>query len=371
METASGDNNAKVLELGPAIRKRNSWRMGLVLVVVVLLLCAGLYWYFGGRVQPREAILGGRIEQIVAPFTGRVALLAVQPGALVKPGEEVLHMDDGPLKAAVADARARLAILLKGPESPAALRAAEASLQAAIQEARSQEAAARLELEHATTLHVQAQLALRAQDSQGRRVAGDARNKARLAEIETRDAMQQAKQAFEVASRTRVGADMAFQGFRAEMARLARTGGVDPEARDAMYTWLRDAEARLAASSLRAKVGGVVGPLAVQPGEMVREGQVLTEIAPSLAFRRVLAFLDAEQTARVRQGQSAAVGIPQRGLSLNGTVDVVEAVPETARTSPVAPVAVAWIRLDVPDALAGEGEGLPPDAPVTVSIRVW
>ena len=383
-----------MLQLPPSVRKRR-YAGFLVTLCLVLGAAAGLVWYVWGWVTPRLAVLGGEPQRVLAPFEGRVAEVLVAPGATVKAGELVLRLDDSVLQAAVADARARFALVSQGPDSPAAVRAAEASFQSAIQEARQHESAARQELEHATTLHVQAQLALRALDSQrGRPAAGAQRNQAQLAEIEARTAMGQARAAFEAASRARVAADADFYGFRAEMARLARQGGADPQVRDAAYAWLRDAEARLAGANLRARVDGTVGAVPARAGEVVRQGQMLVEIGPSLAFRPVWAYLSATEALRVQQGQPCVVDIPEAGLRLDGVVEAVQRLmpvdaarlPEgitgsagnTASGSDAGAVsqdaqdaAVAFIRLEAPASLNAQKAVLPANLPANVSIRIW
>ena len=365
-----------MLELTPAPRPERA--RGFVRIalgfVILLLVGGGLFWYHFGRVTPRTAILSGEPQRLAAPFEGRVAEVLVAPGTRVARGDTLIRLEDGLLKAAVADARARFALVSRGPDSPAAIRAAEASLQAAIQQARTHEAEARRELEHATTLHVQTQLALRALDSQSTRPpSGEARNQARLREIEAREAMDRARLGFENASRVRVAADADFVGFRAEMARLARLGGTDPALRDAAYTWLRDAEVRLAAATLRAAVDGQVSELAAHPGETIRQGQILAEVAPDLAFRPVQAFLTASESLRVAKGQRCVVQLPESGLSLDGVVEAVDPVPGADSTvSDV--VAVAFIRLETPPSTTDrDGKPLSPpaNAPVSVSIRVW
>ncbi len=90
-----------------------SGRKFLVLLAVIFLIAAGIYWYSTplGNAIPLTGIVDGN-EVIVSPqITGRLVNLTVDEGSRVKPGELIAELDPKELQASLASAKANVASL--------------------------------------------------------------------------------------------------------------------------------------------------------------------------------------------------------------------------------------------------------------------
>ncbi|MGA9882498.1 MAG: efflux RND transporter periplasmic adaptor subunit [Candidatus Acidiferrales bacterium] len=90
-----------------------SGRKFLVLLAVIFLIAAGIYWYStpSGNAIPLTGIVDGN-EVIVSPqITGRLVKLTVDEGSRVKSGELIAELDSQELQASLASAKANVASL--------------------------------------------------------------------------------------------------------------------------------------------------------------------------------------------------------------------------------------------------------------------
>lgn len=90
-----------------------SGRKFLVLVAIIFLIAAGIYWYSipSGNAIPLTGIVDGN-EVIVSPqITGRLVKLTVDEGSRVKPGELIAELDSQELQASLASAKANVTSL--------------------------------------------------------------------------------------------------------------------------------------------------------------------------------------------------------------------------------------------------------------------
>jgi len=88
-------------------------RKFVVLLAVICLIAAGIYWYStpSGNAIPLTGIVDGN-EVIVSPqITGRLVKLMVDEGSKVKPGELLAELDPQELQASLASAKANVASL--------------------------------------------------------------------------------------------------------------------------------------------------------------------------------------------------------------------------------------------------------------------
>lgn len=321
-------------------------RRHLLPALFILAVMAGVaIWLYTGRVTSADAVVNGPVFLLEAPFDGRIAAVPVTDGQTAAAGEALIQMDDASLRSAVQEARARLEALDAGvmgsPLSPGAIRAAEQAIMAAMQKARNEEAQARNEYEHQTTLHVQAQLQLRRLESQvSRPPSGAERNAAKLAEIESRASMDAAREALETSSQARAATDNSLRQFRQDLARQQQLA-LNPEQRlqqrQLQTTWLARAEDALAAATIAAPFPGLVGRLHAAPGMTVRKGQLMGTLTPTApANLWVDAVIPAAEASRVSSGMKARVdfGDASPPLALNGTVEQLLSVPAAAAGNP-------------------------------------
>ena len=309
-------------------------------VILVLAMVGVAVWLYFGRVTSTDAMLNGNVALLEAPFDGRIVAVPVTDGQLVAAGTVLVQLDDSFLRGAVQEARARLDAMDSGiagaPLSAEAVREAEQAIMAAMQKARNDEAQARREYEHQTTLHVQAQLALRRLESQvSRPPSGAERNAAKLAEIESRSAMEQAQADFESISRHRAATDNSLARFRQDVARqqqLNQNPDQRLQQRQFQAMWLARTEAALEAATLKAPWPGLVGRLHAGPGSLVRKGQLLGTLTPvSPANLWVDARLADKDAARITAGMKARVEFSESTppLTIDGVVE--QLLPATPR----------------------------------------
>lgn len=177
-----------------------------------------------------DARVEGRVYPLDAGVDGRVAQVLVQENQAVQAGDPLVLLDEGYLNARLAETRLALEALRAGL-SPAAAdpggrssATAEEAIRARMQAAREQENAARRDVEQLSVEHARLQLEARRLDA----LSGpgtpslDRVNRARLAELTAREALEEAQRRFEAISRARVTADGELDRYRAELAAAAR-----------------------------------------------------------------------------------------------------------------------------------------------------
>ena len=255
----------------PAHPSRRTWLIVAGVVALVVLLAWALFALRGPALPGYEVTAGPLVQDVVA--TGRVASPSrvevgaeiaglvlerrVTDGDRVAPGDVLVVLRARDLEARRDEARAALATLREAdrPQAQARLREARAAL-------------AQAERNHARRKELGAQ------------------------QLVSRESVEQAAQAV-VAARAAVE--------QARVAAEALSGG----AREAqLREQLAATEAQLERAVVRATVAGTVLERHVEPGDMVRAGDMLLEIARD-APGEVLVPVDEKHLSRIEVGQSA------------------------------------------------------------------
>lgn len=269
--------------MSPAFRIRPALLL-LVLPLALLLFLAWRWWQ--GPVLPayrlelrplvQRVVASGEVSsqslaRIGSELTGVVKARHVREGDSVEPGQLLIELDDTEQQARLNEAEAALRQLVESerPQARAALREAESLLE------RTRRERARREALFARQL-----------------LSVEARDQARHAEVAARAARD-----------------------RAELAAtaLAEGGSAEQQARQR----LEQARSSLAKTRIHARVAGHVQTRNVEPGDLVRPGDTLLEIARSDS-QEILLPLDEKSLAPVALGQRAQVvadAFPERVLA--------------------------------------------------------
>ena len=296
------------LTLPPAVDRKSRHRLLILGILAVCLVLAVLYWrYQGTLITSRQAQVEGQTYTVMAPVSGRVVQVPVLSGQEVRQGDLLIGMDDAPLRAALAEARAALETAQRGgipspAASPASLEAEEsASLLA--EQGRNKEKSARAALEHWTAEHTRALLVLRSPVS----ADGPERESAAAAEAEARQRMEEARRNLEEASHRRAAADAQLRRAR-EAARSVQSG---PELVRLWQARAAQAEEDMRNASVFAPEAGRVVWLNAHAGQIVHRGEPVLTLAPASAaeggrgvpeavYRRTRLKLREGQVCRVR-----------------------------------------------------------------------
>lgn len=296
-------------------------RLPALLAVAALCVAAVFLYgrYAGGVITSESGRVEGRTLEVPAAASGRVTAVPVTEGQEVRRGQLLLTLDDEPLRAALAEARAALETARSGgspsPASHPALREAEAAAQAAADRSREEEDAARRSLEHWTAEHARTMVMLRSPAS----TTGEAREQAAEQEVRMRAAMRDARRAMEEAGRRRAAADAEWRRVR-ESSRQERPG---PELVALWESRVARAERDLAGSSVFAPFDGRVIWIAARPGQDVARGEPLLTLTPLAGGGEenlwVTASFGRRQMLELHVGQECRVRLEDGG-TLNGIV---------------------------------------------------
>lgn len=314
--------------------QRRTLRLWAAAGILLLVLGGFRLWHGASRISDDDARVEGKLQLLTAGVAGRVAAVCVTDNQTVQSGEELIRLEDGPLKVALAEARARLEAVRRGvpaafvaPSSnPSAVGSAEQAMLAAVEAARNDELAVRRDFEHLTTLHAQALLEVRRLDALpgGRRPGVEQHNKARLAEIEARGNMEEAGNRLAEMSRARAAREGELRRFRTEMNRLDRTvPDVLRESQIELETArVREAEQNVASAVLRAAVDGRVERLEALPGMEVSKGRLLGVVVPTRSEDLwCMMRVPESRAAEVEPGMTCEIVVPAlRGQSFKGVV---------------------------------------------------
>lgn len=284
-------------------RSKAPWAL---LAVLLVGIGAAVFYVWPSQISDDTARLEGGIMTLHAGTSGRIAEVPVRLGDTVQMGQSVAKLDTAVLHTQLEEARARLSATTPGAASAASSRAAEQALQANMERARDLERQAMRDVEHFSTAHAQAQLAVRRLDLQKARQS--VRSEAKLKETEARVALDNARAEHTAQSRARAAADADLQRFRADITVLSRSNLSDEakdQVREILAARAREAEAALHAATVSAPGEGRVISLSVKPGSYVQTGQLVAELEPMRP--RVLAHVAQENTARLAIGQAASV----------------------------------------------------------------
>jgi len=288
-------------------------------LVVLLAASGGAYWYTSRPVT--SIVLTGIVTTnhiVVSPqITGRLDKLFVAEGDAVKADQLLAVLAPDELR----EERAFYSFSAEGAgsqvhESEAAVRLQErlttdqiAQAEANLEATRSQEAAARAELENATTAYDRAQRMMKAA-------------------IGTQERLDEAKAAYEVDTAKLAALAKQIDAQRAAVA-LARSQAEQVTIRQnqlqanrkqqaAATAQQAKADVRLAYTEIHAPISGIVDVRAALAGEVVTPGQpIVTIVNPDDLWVRV----DVEETYidRVRVGDMLTVRLPS-GEARQGTV---------------------------------------------------
>lgn len=329
------------MPLNPVLKKGTGkvWAAGFILLAVA---AAGVWFWSnaGGPADP-DARVEGRVYPLAAGVDGRVAQVLAHEDQVVQAGEPLILLEDGHLNARLAETRLALEALRAGL-SPAAAdpggrgsASAEEAIRARMQAAREQENAARRDVEQLSVEHARLQLEARRLDA----LSGpgtpslDRVNRARLAELTAREALEEAQRRFEVISRARVTADGELDRYRAEIAAATRMPATVRESRLAVLeARVNEAERNLAAARITAPVAGRVARIDVAAGVSVRRGQTVASISPAGAEHiRIAAHFAASDARSIKTGDGCAVIFPEaQDFRISGVVESIGAASSGA-----------------------------------------
>ena len=286
-------------------------RRRLVILLVLAALAAGGTYFYLHR-PPPALVLTGIVttdDVVVSPqIAGQIAQLLVKEGESVKKDQLVAVINPEELQADTAYYSHNVAGLSSQvAESEAALRLQErqttdsiAQAEATLASTQSQEAAAKAELENATTLY-----------QRNQKLAKEG--------VSTPEQLDSSRTAFEVAKSklAAVGkqieaaqAAVALAKGSAEQIAMRRSQVIANRQQQAAAAAQRaKADVRLAYTEIKAPIDGIIDVRAALPGEVVTPGQaVVTIINPDDLWIRV----DIEETYidRVREGDMLTVRLP-------------------------------------------------------------
>lgn len=269
--------------MSPALRLRPA----LLLLLLPLALLAFLLWRgWQGPLLPayrvearplvQRVVASGEVSsqslaRIGSELTGVVKTRHVREGDAVQPGDLLLELDDAEQQARLAEAEAALRQLIDSerPQARAALREAESLLAQAGRERQRREQLFERQL-----------------------LSTEARDQSRHAEVAARAARDRAQLA---------------------ASALAEGGSAEQQTRQR----LEQARSTLARTKIHAQVDGTVQTRNVEPGDLVRPGDTLLEIARR-GSQEILLPLDEKNLAPLELGQAAQVvadAFPERVLA--------------------------------------------------------
>jgi membrane fusion protein (multidrug efflux system) len=302
------DLSAEVSRLENAVlpppMRRHRGKIYLGLVIGLLLLAAGIFYYLiflAPYVSTDDAFIDGYVTMISSRVPGQIATMLVTDNELVKAGDALAEIDPRDYQAKVAQAQADLAA------------------------ARSASGQARAQVKVSEAKLAQAQAAVVAAEAENRRATNDL---ARYESVASRAISQSALDAAQAEARE-AAAHLEAAGSLAAAAdaevALSRAG-VDTAnaAVQQAATKLDEAELNLSYTKIVAPRGGRVTARTVQLGNYVQPGQALLTLVPPEMW--VVANLKETQLSRVRRGQPVTLRLDAYpGREFKGTVDSLQA----------------------------------------------
>lgn len=334
-----------------------------LVVVTLLLIGFGLWWWASGSVSTDDAQLDGTVSPISARVTGNVLSVRVHEGQVVKAGDLLVQIDPKDYEVALAKAQADLA------DAQGSLRSAQAdvpateitsagqlgSARAGQQDAASARigaerqltgAKARLDAAKARLAQAEANATRASQDlarykalvekdeiSRQQYDAAVATATANLAEADAQKAtLVEAEQNVKIAQQT---IDQA--GARVEQAsanyHIATTGPQMLEMKRAKaasaaavvaqkQALLEQAQLNLAYCNIVAPVDGIVGKKTAEIGQNVGPGQQLMAVVPVGGLFVTANFKETE-LRHMQVGQKVKIEVDSTGKSLTGVVEAI------------------------------------------------
>ena len=372
----------------PGLFERNpGLRTGLRVLVVVLVIAAVAYWWYGRSFEDtNDAQVDGHIYPVSARINGHITKVNVEDGQFVKAGTVLAEIDDTDYKVAVERARADFMDATASAEaagfsvpisqvgSSSQIHSAQSdviSADAGISAANKQvdEAEARLVQAKANAATANADLARYAQLVSKKEISQQQYDQANAAAISAnaqvtaveaalRSAQEMVKQA-----KARLGqaqASMANAQITPKQIALteARARAGEANALKAKAS-LEQAELNLGYTKVVAPVDGVVGNRSAQAGQNVQAGQDLLSLVPTNDIW-VTANFKETQLEYMRPGQSVSIKVDALGgAKLHGKVTAIGGAtgsrysllpPENATGNYVKVVQRIPVRIDFDDA---------------------
>jgi len=355
----------------PGLFERNpGLRTGLRVLVVVLVIAAVAYWWYGRSFEDTDdAQVDGHIYPVSARINGHITKVNVEDGQFVKAGTVLAEIDDTDYKVAVERARAdfmdatasaeaagfSVPISQVGSSSPANKQVDEA--QARLVQAKANAATANADLARYAQLVSKKEISQQQYD-QANAAAISANAQVTAVEAALRSAQEMVKQA-----KARLGqaqASMANAQITPKQIALteARARAGEANALKAKAS-LEQAELNLGYTKVVAPVDGVVGNRSAQAGQNVQAGQDLLSLVPTNDIW-VTANFKETQLEYMRPGQSVSIKVDALGgAKLHGKVTAIGGAtgsrysllpPENATGNYVKVVQRIPVRIDFDDA---------------------
>ncbi|MCR5815120.1 MAG: HlyD family efflux transporter periplasmic adaptor subunit [Desulfovibrio sp.] len=338
--------------------------VGLSLALAALLIGAAalLFWKLSATLTSQAALVDGMVYTVSPEISAQLQSLLVQEGSSVEQGQVVAKMQVTSYNRELREASYEISSLAPPDMQEIAnrLKAAEDAENDAIQRlagVRHEEEAKQRQMEDAVLAHVQAQLAMR-------QPGADRASRAR--EARAREAMEQARENFETASRLRAAISQELARIRYEVQEAKRLASLNRYAqakRPRSVAKPRTAEER---GELSAPVAGTILKISAQPGQNLQRGEPLLIIVPKDAEQAfwVKAWFPQKDKDQLRPNLACKIIKDADGTIFSGHLESVlpsEALPGShAKTDEFVPVRIA---LD-------DSKGLLPGDPVSCRLRL-
>ncbi|GAB4227396.1 MAG: HlyD family secretion protein [Methyloligellaceae bacterium] len=338
-DVAPGEVRQVALEPMQPPRSRRARRILLAALALVAAVSGGRFaydWFVRGQfiVSTDDAYIRSDLSIISPKVTGYAAAILVAENAHVKAGDLLVAIDPADYRLAVEAAKGKIAT----QDAIVARIGKQVEAQsAAVSRAAAQLAAARADLAHAESeLERTRELVRRAVSSQKLLDSAKAAHARALAGV--------------------ASAQAAVRAARAQRDVLEAQRAEALSARSELVTALRKAQRDLEATRIRAPFDGVVGNLAVKPGQLVEPGTRLLALVP-LNSVYVEANFKETQIARLKPGQPVEI-----------SVDAFSSTAVRGRVSSIAPAAGQEFSLLPPQNATGNFTKIVQRVPVRISI---
>jgi membrane fusion protein, multidrug efflux system len=349
---------ARTVGIAPPRPKRRSFVLPLVLMAAIGFGgWKGYEWFAGGRflVTTDDAYVKADMSIIAAKLSGYIASVAVIENTPVKAGDELVRMDDGDYKLAVAAARDKIATQ-------------NATIARFDDQAKAQEAA----IEQA-----QAQLASAKAEAVRAASAFDRSETLSKSDYASKATFDQARADRDRSIAAVQSAQAAIASAQAGLSVLKAQKKEAEGARVELQTALEKAERDLSFTAIRAPFDGVVANKAVQPGQYVQPGTRMLAVVP-LDTAYVEANYKETQLGDIKPGQKVDITVDAYAKrSIEGAVESIAPgsgaefsllPPENATGNFTKIVQRLPVRIKIPADVAREGL-LRPGMSVVASVH--
>ncbi len=399
----SGEPEEDTQSVTPNSRRKS---IAIVVVVILALVAAGLYWRSTYTEDTDDAQVNGHMIQVSARVGGQVAKVYVDENQVVKAGDVIAELDPSDYKVAVENAEAALASAQANAEAAnvnvpittvntgSTLRSADAGLtsaHAAVEQAEQQLEAAQAQVAQAKANNTKAQADLERykplvekdviskQQFDAAVAAADstkaALSSARHSEKAAEDGVSEAKE-----RETQAAANQKFAqtGPQQVVAQSARAKQAEAQVQEAQ-AHLDQANLNLSYTKIVAPTAGIITRKSVEINQNVAPGQNLTMLV-SLEGLWVTANFKETQLRHMAAGQPVEIEVDATGKTYHGKITQIGGAtgsvlslfpPENATGNYVKVVQRVPVRVDFTD-LASEDPNheLRPGLSVEPKVRV-